>query len=142
MTTNYLLDTNAISEISKNEPDSSFLEWFNGMDGAALFTSCLVIGELNKGIELLPDSEKRRRFENILTELLDSFSGQIIGIDTEICLSWGQLFARGRLSGLTPPDIDTLIAAQCIEHDMMLITRNTRDFEQFHELKVHSPWSK
>jgi len=36
---------------------------------------------------------------------------------------------------------DALIAATALVHDLELITRNTKDFENIKELKVKNPWN-
>lgn len=141
MSTSYLLDTNALSEASKKLPNQDFMSWFVASDEEALFTSCLVLGEIKKGIALSPDPKKQERLNKLLDAIVESFDDRIIGIDTAIALLWGKLTASGRLAGKTPPAIDALIAAQCIAHDLTLVTRNVKDFEQFTELKVLSPWA-
>jgi len=36
---------------------------------------------------------------------------------------------------------DALVAAIALHHYMTIITRNTRDFEQFNDLRITNPWS-
>jgi predicted nucleic acid-binding protein len=137
---NYLLDTNAISEASKKKPDASFMEWFTETDELTMFTSCIVLGEIKRGVSLIQDKERYERLNSLLTEILLQFDGRIINVDNQVSFLWAELLAAGQLAGQTPPVIDTLIAAQCIAHDLTLVTRNVRDFEQFTDLTVHAPW--
>lgn len=39
-------------------------------------------------------------------------------------------------------DMDMLIAATAIEHDMMLLTRNLKDFRHIPDLKLYQPGSQ
>ncbi|HTE57623.1 MAG TPA: type II toxin-antitoxin system VapC family toxin [Verrucomicrobiae bacterium] len=139
--TNYLLDTNALSEAPKKAPDGSFMEWFASADELNLFTSCLVLGEIKKGISLNTDGDKQKLFNKWLAEIVDGFDNRIIEVDKEVCLLWGELTATGQRLGKTPPAIDALIAAQCLQHNLVLVTRNVKDFEQFSDLKILCPWS-
>jgi len=139
--TNYLLDTNALSEAPKRIPDSGFMEWFTATDELSLFTSCLVLGEIKKGISLSTDRGKRESFNTWLDKVIDGFDGRVVDLDKEVALLWGELIAAGQRLGKTPPVIDTLIAAQCIHHRLTLVTRNVKDFEQFSDLKILCPWS-
>jgi predicted nucleic acid-binding protein len=36
-------------------------------------------------------------------------------------------------------DFDILIAATCLEHDLTLLTRNRKDFQQIPHLKLYQP---
>ena len=140
--TRYLLDTNAISETAKANPDKGYKVWLLGTENEQLFTSCLSLGELEKGINLLAHGANRQELERWRIKTVEDFEDRIVGIDQDTALLWGQLMARGQRSGKTPPQIDALIAAQCIQHQLTLITRNTKDFDQFAGLQLFSPWTK
>jgi predicted nucleic acid-binding protein len=139
--TKYLLDTNAISEAPKKEPNSGFMKWFTAVDELSLFSSCLVLGEIKKGICLISDGNKRKNFNVWLDEIIVRFDGRVIEIDNEVSLKWGELIATGQRLGKAYPVIDSLIAAQCLYHHLTLVTRNIKDFEQFSDLNVFCPWS-
>ena len=138
---NFLLDTNAWSEAAKVAPDQGFMQWFTMTDEEHMFTSCLVVGEILKGIELLEDGERKRGYEVWLDKIRISFGTRIVGVDENVTLLWGRLLAQGQKAGKTPPVVDTLIAAQCIYNDFTLVTRNRKDFEQFQALSILNPWS-
>jgi predicted nucleic acid-binding protein len=118
------------------------MDWFMAADEHSLSTSCIVLGEIKKGIMLLPDGERRSKFEELLTEIMESFDGRVLEVNQQTALIWGELLATGQQSGKTPPVIDALIAAQCTAHNLTLVTRNVKDFELFPKLKVLSPWSE
>lgn len=137
----YLLDTNALSEIDKPEPNKGFMEWFNKTEVSEFYISCITFGELYKGIELLTDTAKRKRLEDLTGDVIEAFSSRIIVIDLKTMLIWSKLMATSIKMGQTAPSIDTLIASQCIQHNLALVTRNVKDFKQFNDLKLHCPWS-
>ncbi len=45
----------------------------------------------------------------------------------------------GDRKGRTPPAADAQIAALAIRHEMILVTRNEKDFSQF-DLELLNPW--
>lgn len=139
--TNYLLDTNALSEAPKANPNVGFIHWLTVIDELSLFTSCLVLGEVKKGISLVTDTGKLKHLTKWLDTTIEDFDGRIIDIDKDVCLLGGDLLAIGQQSGKTPPVIDALIAAQCLQYHLVLVTRNIKTFEQFTDLEVLCPWS-
>ncbi len=136
----YLLDTNAISEANKSVPDKGFMQWFNQVDVTELYVSCITIGEIYKGIELLTDINRRKRLENNIAEIVEAFSNRILDIDSETSQIWSKIMADSIKRGQTAPSIDALIASQAIQHDLILITRNIKDFDQIKDLKLNCPW--
>ena len=50
------------------------------------------------------------------------------------------LSARAQGKGLQPSVIDGLVAATALEHDLTLVTRNVRDFEQL-GVALFNPWT-
>ena len=64
--TDYWLDTNALSELASKQPDATFVDWLAAADELTLFTSCMVPGEIKKGIVLAADSSQRQQYEHHL----------------------------------------------------------------------------
>jgi len=138
----YLLDTNALSEASKAQPNIGFMRWLDEVDPQELYTSYIAIGEIYKGIQLLAVSDRQRLLEKNASEILETFNGRVLTVDLKTTTIWGNLLAGAAKAGRSAPVIDTLIAAQCLQHGLVLITRNVKDFEQFTDLKIHRPWSE
>jgi len=137
----YLLDTNALSEVDKPQPNQGFMDWFNQAEVSDLYISCITIGELYKGIELLTDSARRNELKKHTTEITKAFSNRVLIIDLDTTLIWSRIMAASIKKGQTAPSIDALIASQSILNNLTLITRNTKDCKQFDEVKVYCPWS-
>ena len=118
------------------------MEWFNEAEPSDLYASCITFGELYKGIELLADTAKRKRLEKHTADVIEAFSTRIIVIDLNTTLLWSKLMATSIKKGQTAPSIDALIASQCIQHSLVLVTRNIKDFKQFNDLELYCPWSE
>jgi predicted nucleic acid-binding protein len=138
----YLLDINALSEPPKKQPDEGFMERFLQSDDLDLYISCLSIGEIKKGITLLPKDDHSKQLDEWLAKTIPDFDGRVVLVDAPVCKIWGKLLGAGQKAGLIPPVIDALIAAQCIAYDLVLVTRNVKDFTQFTDLEVLCPWVK
>jgi toxin FitB len=122
----YLLDTNVLSETWKVDPDKNVIEWLKAIPSEKLFISVLSIGEIRRGIELLPVGRKRKRLLSWLEEELTiQFRDNILPIDLEVAERWGFLTATIKR---TLPAIDGLLAATAFTHNMKMVTRNEKDF--------------
>lgn len=138
---NYLLDTVAISEAVKSSKDNGYMNWLTTADDERLYVSCLTIGEIQKGVSLADDPKLRQKLEDYLAGLYEAFANRVLELNVYDASLWGKLTAKAQKSGKTPPVIDGLLAAQCLRNQMVLVTRNVKDFEQFTELDILCPWS-
>ena len=138
----YLLDTCVISELVKSKPEKRVVKWIDSVEEDQLFLSAVTIGELEKGICRLPDSRRKDRIEKWLHEdLLLRFEDKILNLDIDTFIAWGQLTATLETQGIKMPSTDSLIAATVIYHDLCLVTRNERDFQNCH-LSILNPWTE
>lgn len=134
---NYLLDTNVLSELVRKVPDTHVQQWIVQRPVETLMVSALTLGEIRKGIERAPDIAHRQRLNDWLNEELSLwFSGRILSVDAQVADRWGRLLAS---AGRPLPAIDSLLAATALQHDLVLVTRNTRDFKGL-PVRVFSPW--
>jgi predicted nucleic acid-binding protein len=139
--TNYLLDTNVVSELVRPNPDGNVIAWVRAGDETCFYLSVLSFGEIRRGIERLPQSPRRERLRLWLEiDLTDRFNGRILDIDRRVAEIWGMIMARGAAASVRLPTIDTLIAATAERHGMVVATRNLRDFA-FGAIAAVSPWA-
>ena len=119
----YLLDTNVISEVRKRRPDDHVVAFFESVKSADLFISVLTIGEIRAGIERLrrKDTDQANALDQWLAGLCANYADRIINVDADIAHEWGRLNVPEPL-----PVIDGLLAATALEHDLTLVTRDTR----------------
>ncbi len=135
----FLLDTNVVSELIKSSPDNNVLEWFEAVPEEHLRLSVLSLGEIQSGIEYLPEGKKRNNLILWFDQLLESFKYQLLPVDSKTALKWGELSGYSRKNGKKLSIIDGLIASTAYLSGAILVTRNTRDFEGI-PIQVLNPW--
>lgn len=123
----YLLDTNVISELRKPRADEAVRAWAAGLPSADLFVSAITVLELETGVLRMERRDKRqgsalRRWLD--GQVLPAFVGRILPVDTAVALQCARLHVPDRMA-----DGDALIAATALVHGLIVVTRNTSDFE-------------
>jgi predicted nucleic acid-binding protein len=124
----YLLDTNILSEVRKGvRANASVAVWFDGLENESIFISVLAIGEIRRGIELArkKDPAKAKTLDGWLSGLVRYYGSRILAVDERIAERWGTLSLDQKL-----PDVDGLLAATALVHDLTLATRNVADFRR------------
>jgi predicted nucleic acid-binding protein len=124
----YLLDTNIISNALKPKPNEGIAVWLSAQRERDLFLSAVSVGEMAKGIALLPASKRQRDLQAALDYILASLGSRILPFDLHCALRWGELLAEGQPIGRTRPDVDTMIAATASVHGLIVVTQNIKDF--------------
>lgn len=124
----YLLDTNVVSEVRKGErADGGVIRWLSRTNERELYLSVLVVGEIRQGIERLRrrDPAQAAAFDAWLAGLRAHYGERILEIGLGDAERWGRMNAPDPL-----PAVDSLMAAQARNRDMVLVSANTRDFER------------
>lgn len=125
----YLIDTNVISEIrKKTKANPGVRKFFKQaiQQDAKLYISVITVGELQRGVQLI-----RHRGDHKQAALLDAWLGTILTDYNDRILDFTATEAQvwGALRVPHPENaIDKQIAATALTHDLMLVTRNDRDF--------------
>ncbi len=123
-----LLDTCVVSEALRPEPSAKVLEWLAELPEHQVFIPSVVIGELWKGVDLLPDGDKRSALRLWLEQLRERFRGRILGFDEDAAVAWGTLTARMERMGRRLHVVDGMLAALALRNSALLATRNMEDF--------------
>jgi len=138
----FLLDTNVISELVKPRPQANVTAWIESTDESLMYLSVLTLGEIRRGIAVLPQSRRRATLEAWLDkDLRARFENRILDVDQEVADRWGLLTAAARNSGIALPVIDGLLAATALEHNLTLVTRDTGQIPSM-GVAVFNPWQK
>lgn len=133
----YLIDTNVLSELRRKNPNAGVVEWISQRPPVTLHISVLTLGEIRKGIDGLADEARRMKLVDWLeTDLPAFFTGRILPVDAKVADRWGGMVAA---AGRPLPAIDSLLAATALAHDLILVTRNVKDFADI-PLQIINPW--
>jgi toxin FitB len=125
----YLIDTNVISELRKNNRANSGVQnFFNQVasEGRLVYISVITIGELRRGIELIKyrgDNAQAYLLEQWLGLVIEQYQDNILDFSHEAAQVWGVLRVPHHENAL-----DKQIAAIALVHDLCVVTRNSEDF--------------
>lgn len=135
----FLLDTNVISEPKQKQPNQPVLKWLDAQDESKLFLSVLTIGEIKKGIARLDSSRKKVALEKWLEQMRVRFSPRILPLSEKTFLVWGKMSAEFERKGILRPAFDSLLEATALEHDLIFVTRNVKNFSDS-SVTIFNPW--
>ncbi len=134
MTAKFLLDTNVISEPLRPQPSAGIMRRLREHEGEMAIPA-LVWHELRFGCARLARSRRRAAIESYLDDVVrESFP--ILEYDWQAADWHGLERARLAAAGRTPPFVDGQIAAVAHVNDLVLITANKADFNDFKGLRV------
>ena len=123
----YLVDTNVVSELRKRRrANQSVAAWFEEREPEDLYLSVLVIGELRRGAARIRrrDPAAAESLDKWVTQIGERFGDRVLAVDHTIAERWGEITAHPTL-----PDVDGLLAATALVHDLVVVTRNVRHIE-------------
>jgi predicted nucleic acid-binding protein len=125
-----LLDTNVVSEWTRPMPSQALVRWVDEQRENELFLSVMTFAELRRGASLLAPGKKREALRHWIDgALTQRFAGRVVAIDRAICDAWGDVMAKARKRGSGLSVMDGFFAATALVHELVLVTRNTKDFE-------------
>ena len=136
----YLLDTNVISEMRKvksGKAQANVVHWMKQVSANWLYVSVITILELETGILRI---ERRDHQQGMMlrdwlnNQVLPTFANRTLVVDTAIARRCAALHVPDPRS-----DRDALIAATALEHDLVVVTRNVKDFVQT-GADIVNPW--
>lgn len=136
---NFLLDTNVISEPKQKHPNKKVLEWLDAQDESKLYLSVLTIGEIRKGIMRLESGKKKVGLENWLEKLRNRFARRLLPLSERTFLVWGKMCGEFENKGIVRSALDSLLEAAALEHDLILVTRNVKNFQNS-QVTILNPW--
>lgn len=103
------------------------------LEPQGLAVSIISVAELWEGVLF---SRDRKRTEAMFRQFIENMV--VVGIDDETCQRFGQVRGTLRKKGKLVGDLDLLIAASSLRHNLILLTNNRRHFENIDGLRIES----
>lgn len=138
MTHRYLVDTNVLSERQRPRPHPRVIERLAGVENDVAMPA-IVWQELRYGVERLPMGRRREVLSLHVDDVRTRF--EVLPYDEPAARWHAAERARLEAQGITRPFADGQIAATAAVRGLVLVTRNTVDFEGYRGLAVESWWS-
>jgi toxin FitB len=124
-----VLDTNVVSEATRDRPSDAVKAWFNARPPQELFLCTPVLAELRYGVERLPAGRRRSILDQAIQHMVaQGFSDRILPVDREAAYEFGRVVASRYRLGRPIGAMDGLIAAIAIVHRAAVATRDVEDF--------------
>ncbi|MCQ2593347.1 MAG: type II toxin-antitoxin system VapC family toxin [Treponema sp.] len=128
----YLLDTNIVSEITKPKPNLDVVKRIQESKNISTVAS-VAFEEMLYGVKKMPKCKKR---DDLFSFYVDFIQANYEIIPFDLHASWIHSDIRERLEqkGKRAPLVDSMIAATAIANNLVLVTRNVKDFEDIKEV--------
>jgi predicted nucleic acid-binding protein len=140
--TNWLLDTDILSELRRRKPERKVIAFVAGQPLDRLFVSTVTFAEIRFGIELLPDANLRTELKHWLAhKVRPMFEQRLLQISEDIMLKWRLLVEDGRKSGHTFSQPDLIIAATALHHGFTVVSRDVDDYTKA-GVPIFNPWTE
>ncbi|MGH3844660.1 MAG: type II toxin-antitoxin system VapC family toxin [Pseudonocardiaceae bacterium] len=123
-----VLDTNVLSELTRQAPDAAVLAWLDSLPTAEVATTAVTAGRRNRALA-----------EAVHALINDDFRGRVEPFDTHAAAQYAIVVTVREKLGRPITVADAQIAAICRSRDTVLATRNTRDFEDT-DIELVNPW--
>jgi predicted nucleic acid-binding protein len=122
LSTSFLTDTNILSELVRRRPDPGVLQWAQEVRRVAI--SVATVEEVYFGLSWKPNPRIRLWFEEFLATHCE-----VLPVTAAIARRSGEIRGQLQARGQTRSSLDMLIASTAQEHQLTLVTRNVKDFE-------------
>jgi toxin FitB len=123
----YLIDTSVVSELRKPKPHGAVVAWLRGVEDRHLHVSAVTLGEIQAGIEITrgQEPEKAAEIETWADQVASSWN--VLAMDAGTFRLWAKLM-HARSDTLIE---DAMIAATALQNNLIIVTRNLKDFKEF-----------
>lgn len=137
-----IVDTNVISEITRERPAPQVMVWLDAQAPGNLFTTAISLMEVRFGLAIMPEGHRRQALTEAMDEIFTRlFDGRILPFDQQAAETCARMRSARRSVGRPLHDFaDAAIAAIALSHSATLATRNLTDFADL-GLDLADPWA-
>lgn len=137
-----ILDTNVISELMRDTPQQTVLDWLDAQSASSLFVTTITEAEILTGIALLPEGRRQQDLVDAAHRVFATlFIGRVLPFDSDAAHAYAKIFARRHASGRPISQADCQISAIALSREAAIATRNIADFAGI-EVELINPWSR
>lgn len=127
----YILDTDVISQLTKDVPHAAAYQWVASQKDSDLFLSVATLIEIRVGVEKKALGKKRDELEDWLVNTLPlKFLHRIVPIEQHVADLAGRIIDRSRRGNWGMDAMDAIIGATAMVNGMGLATLNVKHFER------------
>jgi toxin FitB len=135
-----VLDTNVISELTRQAPALRVISWLDALTAAEVATTAITAAELLYGLARMPDGRRKTELAAAVHGLLsDDFQGRVLSFDEPAAQRYADVVTGRERLGRPIGVADAQIAAICRTVNASLATRNIDDFQDT-GLQLINPW--
>lgn len=135
-----VVDTNVISELTRQVPAPEVISWLDSMAAAEVATTAITAAELLYGVARLPDGRRKTGLAAAVRGILaNDFAGRVLPFDESAASRYAEIVSHRERLGRSIGVADAQIAAICSATDATLATRNTDDFAET-GIELINPW--
>lgn len=135
-----VLDTNVLSELTRQAPEACVLAWLDSLAVSDVVTTAVTAAELLYGVTRLPDGQRKTSLTAAVHALInDDFHGRVEPFDALAAAQYTLVVSGREKVGRPISAADAQIAAICRTRQATLATRNIKDFEDT-GIDLVNPW--
>jgi predicted nucleic acid-binding protein len=136
-----VLDTNVISELTRQAPEPGVMSWIDSLAAADLATTAITAAEMLYGVARLPTGRRKTKLVAAVDGLLsDDFRGRVLSFNEPAARRYADIVTARERLGRPIGVADAQIAAICRTIGATLATRNTEDFSGT-GIELINPWT-
>ena len=135
-----ILDTNVLSALMRQTPDSHVITWLDGQPRTSIWTTSVTVLEVRFGLQIMPVGRRRSALILAFEAILDKINQRVVPFDVAAAEQAGDLMASQHTKGRPVELRDTMVAGIVLAHHATLATRNTSHFADL-SLPLINPWT-
>ena len=134
------LDTNVLSALMQDLPDSKVIGWLDQQPKTSLWTTSITVFEILSGLQIMPAGRRQTGLSQVFRLILERMDHRIAAFDDEAARVAAGLAASRKKRGKVVEVRDTMIAGIVVSRHATLATRNTSHFDDV-SATVVNPWT-
>lgn len=124
-----ILDTNVVSELTRQVPDPGVISWLDSLPAEETAITAITAAELRYGVHRLPDGRRKNELSEAVHAIISAdFRDRVEPFDVLAADQYADVVTARERIGRPISTSDAQIAAICRVLDATLATRNTSDF--------------